>query len=184
MRPSSHAVAAASSLAGAFVGAAVALQLGVVELPGADRSTAQAPAGAPAAAVDASRADGTRPPRSSELRERRATVEALRLLHRWDARRERAWARGDAASLARLYTGRSVAGRRDVALLERYVARGWTVDGTTPRIVDAAVEERAADRVRLRLSEADPGAGPDLHARVVTLVRSTTGWRVGRVTAG
>ena len=38
---------------------------------------------------------------------------ALGVLHLWDARRERAWEREDTASLARLYTARSVAGRRD-----------------------------------------------------------------------
>ncbi len=185
MRPSPHVVAATSSLAGAFVGAAVALQLGVVELPG--RDTAQAPttvAAAPSAGPSDRPSDSARPVPRSEVRERRATVEALRLLHRWDTRRTRAWERGDSVSLARLYTARSLAGRRDVALLERYAARGWSVDGTTPRILDAALELRRDDRVRLRVTEAHPGARTRAQARVVTLVHSTTGWRVERVAAG
>ncbi len=128
--------------------------------------------------------DGSAPVGQSQVRERRATVEALRLLRRWDAHRGRAWERGDPVSLARLYTARSVAGQRDVALLERYAARGWSVEASPARIVSAGVELRGDDRLRLRVSEASPAGRTRTQARVVTLVRSTTGWRVARVTVG
>lgn len=208
MRPSSHVVAAASSLAGAFVGAVVALVLGVVHLgPGPTDARSSEESGAAAALPVSSQEEahgdtgGSGPVPPGEVRERRATVDALQLLHRWDRQRERAWEQGDAALLASLYTPRSGAGRRDVALLERYVARDWAVTGVAPRVHGAELRLRRADRVRLAVTETypalrvraprvpGPGAGgprreaADPHTRVVTLVRAADAWRVERVTA-
>ena len=202
MRPSPPVLAAASSLAGALVGALLALQLGVVELGGAlpvAPAAGVAPAPGPADDVRRQGADARAVP-VEEVRERRATVAALGVLRRWDGRRAQAWTRGDPSLLRPLYTAASRAGRRDVALLEQYAERGWSVRGVQPQVVAAEALTRTSDRVEVRVVERYPdlavdgvtpsvpadGAGPDAsepHVRVVSLVRSPTGWRVERVAA-
>ena len=135
-----------------------------------------------------------------EVRERRDTVAALGVLRRWDGRRARAWTRGEPSLLTPLYTATSRAGRRDVALLEQYAERGWSVRGVRPQVVAAEALTRTSDRVEVRVVERypdvavdaatqpEPGDGSepdasDSQLRVVSLVRSPTGWRVERVAA-
>lgn len=207
MRPSPPVLAAGSSLAGALLGALLALQLGVVELRGAPPSVAPPPA-VPAVSTPGASDDGAAPGSETRevsrevspevLRERRATVAALGVLRRWDDRRARAWTRGDPDLLRPLYTPASQAGRRDVSLLERYAERGWSVRGVHPHVVAAEASTRSSERVRIRVVERYPGvavdgadgsapgvatepAAPGTHVRVVSLVRSPTGWRVARV---
>lgn len=202
MRTSLPVLAAGSSLAGALVGALLALQLGVVELGGAPPvapAAGIAPSPGPPDDVRRQGADGRSMP-VEEVRERRDTVAALGVLRRWDGRRARAWARGEPSLLTPLYTATSRAGRRDVALLEQYAERGWSVRGVHPQVVAAEALTRTSDRVEVRVVERYPdvavdgvtpsvpreGAGPDdstSHVRVVSLVRSPTGWRVERVAA-
>lgn len=202
MRTSLPVLAAGSSLAGALVGALLALLLGVVELGGAPPVAPAVGIAAPPGPPDVARqrrADERAVP-SEELRERRATVAALGVLRRWDGRRARAWTRGEPSLLTPLYTAASRAGRRDVALLERYAERGWSVRGVHPQVVAAEALTRTSDRVEVRvverypdvavegLTQSVPGEragpdGPEPHVRVVSLVSSPTGWRVERVAA-
>lgn len=202
MRTPLPVLAAGSSLVGAVVGALLALQLGVVELGGAPPVVPAAGIARPAGPPDDPRRQGTgeRAAPSEEVRERRATVAALGLLRRWDGDRARAWTRGEPSLLRPLYTATSRAGRRDVALLEQYAERGWSVRGVRPQVVAAEALTRTSDRVEVRVverypdvavdgvarSEPDDGSGPDgsePHVRVVALVRSPTGWKVERVAA-
>lgn len=202
MRPSLPVLAAGSSLAGALLGALLALQLGVVELGGAPPAVPAAGIARPPGPPDDPRRQGVveRAVPSEEVRERRATVAALGVLRRWDGARARAWTRGEPSLLQPLYTAASRAGRRDVALLEQYAERGWSVRGVRPQVVAAEALTRTSDRVEVRVverypdvavdgmgqSEPEDGSGPDgsePHVRVVALVRSPTGWRVERVAA-
>lgn len=172
------------------VGALVGLGtlLGVLTLLVPPGPPAPGPASRAAGAVDVRPAALEQPPPeggqigNSERGARRATVRALAVLHGWDARRGAAWERGDLAGLARLYTARSLAGRRDVALLRRYVERDRPVDGEPPRVLRADLEDGAAGTLRLRVVEqGDAQRRPD--ARVVVLVRRGDDWRVDRVRA-
>lgn len=75
-----------------------------------------------------------------------AAVPALAVLHHWDAARATAWAAGDVLALRRLYTPRSAAGRADVRLLRRYLARGLRVQEMATQVFSARV---LADRPHL-----------------------------------
>ncbi|QCW51094.1 hypothetical protein FE634_13015 [Nocardioides dongxiaopingii] len=102
-----------------------------------------------------------------------------------------AWTTGDTAALARLYTGRSVAGRRDVAMLEAWNARGRRVTEMSTQVL--ALEVVASGRGRLvlevtdRLARAVAG-GTELPADRVSTRRlvlrpggGDAGWRVSAV---
>jgi hypothetical protein len=85
---------------------------------------------------------------------------ALAVLRRWDHRRARAWRRGDATALARLYATGSRTGRRDVADLRRWRRRGLRVAGlrqqvSRVRLVDGRVTDR--DRVALVVTDRTVG---------------------------
>lgn len=58
-----------------------------------------------------------------------AAVAAEAALDGWYADRARAYAAGDRASLAALHAPGSAVGRRDLRVLERYLARGLRVQG-------------------------------------------------------
>ena len=188
------------------LGALLALQLGVVELAGAP----VAPAGR------ASRRRRARPgdPRH-QCGRTRSPVPVERgpgaAGHGRGARRccaaGTAGGRGPGRGASRRCCGRSTppasrAGRRDVALLEQYAERGWSVRGRAPAGGGRARRStRTSDRVEVRVVERYPdlavlgrhaarawGLAPsptrsEPHVRVVTLVRSPTGWRVERVAA-
>lgn len=57
----------------------------------------------------------------------RTEVSVTRVLAGWDRQRAAAWAEGDRRRLRSLYVPGSVAGRRDVAMLTRWQARGLVV---------------------------------------------------------
>jgi hypothetical protein len=72
---------------------------------------------------------------------------AVAVLHAWDRRRAQAWAEGDLAVLRGLYTARSVAGVRDVAMLRRWRGRGLVVRDLTTQVLAARVLEHTGDRI-------------------------------------
>jgi hypothetical protein len=118
---------------------------------------------------------------------------ALDVLHGWDDARSHAWATGDAAALRRLYVAGSAAGRADVRLLRRYLARGLVVRQLRMQVFavrvlrrdDGFLSLRVTDRVaggvavtgrqRLRLPVDRPTA------RTVVLRRVAGEWRVASV---
>ncbi|RLV49116.1 hypothetical protein D9V37_11140 [Nocardioides mangrovicus] len=83
---------------------------------------------------------------------------ALVALHRWDAARARAWASGEPAALRRLYVPGAAAGRADVALLRRYLARGLVVTGMSQQVLAVRVTRAGTDRLVLRVTDRLVGA--------------------------
>ena len=90
-------------------------------------------------------------PRRRGEAERR--VAALAVLRAWDVRRAAAWAAGDEAALAALYTDGSAAGRRDRAMLGRYGARGLRVRGMRMQVLAAKVRTRTTGRIVLVVTD-------------------------------
>lgn len=136
--------------------------------------------------------------RSTPVSRPAAEDRALAVLHAWDVRRSAAWASGDAAALAALYTAGSSAGAADVALLERYTARGLVVRDlrmqllrtrvltVRPRLVELEVTDRLSTAVAARAH--DPAARHRLPAdaattRVLALRRVGDRWVMARVSA-
>jgi hypothetical protein len=83
----------------------------------------------------------------------RRRVAALAVLGAWDVRRAAAWAAGDEAALAALYTDGSAAGRRDRAMLGRYGARGLRVRGMRMQVLAGKVLSRTAGRIVLVVTD-------------------------------
>ena len=83
----------------------------------------------------------------------RRRVAALAVLGAWDVRRAAAWAAGDEAALAALYTDGSAAGRRDRAMLGRYGARGLRVRGMRMQVLAGKVRSRTAGRIVLMATD-------------------------------
>ena len=126
--------------------------------------------------------------------ETRPTAEALSLLREWDHRRARAWADGDTAALAGLYTRGSRTGSHDRAMLAAYAARGLRVTGLRTQVLNATLRSWAPGRITLEITDRVVGA----HAvgrgvriplprdrpstRVISLRRVSGQWRVGEVT--
>jgi hypothetical protein len=122
-------------------------------------------------------------------------LDPLAVVHTWDRRRAAAWAHADPRALARLYTLGSRAGRRDVAALEAYAARGLRVVGMHRQVLGLHVVHesgrRLVVRVRGRVVDAVavgrggsvglPTARPASYRTV--LRRTTAGWKVREVTA-
>lgn len=96
--------------------ALVAVLAAVVALlwPGRPPGASEPPRPAPAAST----------PESASLR-------AVRVVERWQEARSRAYAVGDEGALRRLFVTGSSAGRRDVAILRAYAARGVRLRLTT-----------------------------------------------------
>ena len=125
-----------------------------------------------------------------------ASPPPVEVLRAWDARRADAWARGDLATLASLYTPGSVAGRHDVAMLRSWSARGLVVQRLGTQLL--AVEEVAHTRSTWRLRVTDrlvgglavgPGVRRELprdgaSTRTVRLRLVDGAWRVTSVTPG
>ena len=78
------------------------------------------------------------------------------MLRAWDAQRAEAWARGDPRRLAALYTPGSVAGRRDVAMLRAWAARGLVVRRLRTQLL--AVHELARTAVDLDAAGSPTGS--------------------------
>lgn len=131
-------MAARGGTAVAVAGTALAAALAAALLlsGSAGGQSGSAPAGSPAATV--STGDPADP---------------LAVLHAWDAARAAAWAGGDAAALRALYLPSADAGRRDVALLSRYRARGLSVQGMRMQTLRAQILELSAARMRIRVVE-------------------------------
>jgi hypothetical protein len=119
---------------------------------------------------------------------------ALGVLRGWDARRAAAWATGDPALLARLYTRGSTAGAADLDLLRRYRARGLVVRDmrmqllrvrvltSRPRLVVLEVTDRLAFAVAFAPpSRARPLPRDVATAHEVVLRRVGGEWRMARV---
>ncbi|GAA1150001.1 hypothetical protein [Nocardioides aquiterrae] len=116
------------------------------------------------------------------------------VLHAWDERRAAAWSAGDAAGLRTLYTSGSVAGRRDVAMLRVWTARGLRVAGMRTQLLRVSVRAQAPARLVLEVTDrviggvAVPGAVPLPRDRptghVVTFRRVAGEWRVSSVRSG
>ena len=171
--------------------ALAALVAGVVGVVGAGdgRSPAARTTEGAAAPEAGARAPDGRP----STRGRQAA--ALAVLRAWDGRRAAAWAAGDEDALAALYTDGSAAGRRDRAMLRRYVARGLRVRRLRMQVLAGSVRSREAGRIVLvvtdRLAHAVAvGRGVRLELprdrasrRTVVLRRVAGEWRVARVRA-
>jgi hypothetical protein len=74
-----------------------------------------------------------------------APTPPLEVLRGWDARRAGAWADGDVRALRALYVPGSRTGRRDAAMLRRYVGRGLVVTGLTTQVLEVGRVRREAD---------------------------------------
>lgn len=82
-----------------------------------------------------------------------AAVRALVVLRDWDRARARAWGRGDPRALSRLYADGSVAGRRDVAMLRRWSARGLRVRGMSMQLLGVRLQARTPRRIVLVVTD-------------------------------
>ena len=82
-----------------------------------------------------------------------ARSQALDVLHGWDDARSHAWARGDVAALRRLYVAGSAAGRADVRLLRRYLARGLVVRQLRMQVFAVHVIRRDVGILRVRVTD-------------------------------
>jgi len=78
-------------------------------------------------------------------------VDALEVLHAWDARRELAWAAVDATALRSLYVRGSGAGRADLRLLRAYATRGLVVRRMVTQVFAARVLHREQSQMRLQV---------------------------------
>lgn len=118
------------------------------------------------------------------------------MLREWDRRREAAWIAADEEALSRLYVRDAVAGRRDVALLRRWTARGAHVAALEPQVLEVRVVRHAPRRLVLRVTDRlalvvaridgavtrTPGGRPS--TRLIGLRRGpevTSPWRVASV---
>jgi len=166
---------AARLVMGLLVGLTCALVVASVVVAFGGRAEPRPVIASPADSPDAQRPAGS--PR-----------EALR---RWDKRRAAAWEAGDVTSLGELYTPRSGAGHRDVAMLEAWCARGLRVTRMTTQVLSLAVAHADSRRLILRVSDrlVDVRAGllalpRDAEStRRIELRRAPGGrWRVASVT--
>jgi hypothetical protein len=78
---------------------------------------------------------------------------AREVLREWDRRREAAWAAADEKGLAALYVPDARAGRRDVALLRRWTARGARITRLQPQVLTLRVLRDAPRRLVVRLTD-------------------------------
>jgi hypothetical protein len=84
---------------------------------------------------------------------RTPVTRAAQVLHAWDHARAAAWARGDAAVLADLYTPRSPAGARDVAELRQWRERGLRVVGLHQQVAELRVVRHRPGRLVVRVTD-------------------------------
>lgn len=119
-----------------------------------------------------------------------ATTRALSALRAWDTRRARAWAAADPQALARLYAPTSRTGRRDVADLRCWMARGLRVVGlrqqveaarvvqATARVVVVVVTDRTVDGLAVGRGRRTAVPASAWAAHRIRLVRTDGRWRV------
>lgn len=114
------------------------------------------------------------------------------VVHAWDVRRSAAWAAGDPAALARLYTPTSPAGAADVAMLRAWHARGLRVEDLRMQLLAVETRRRTPDRLVVVVSDrlasgVAVGAGvrqplprDAVSTRRLVLVRVAGEWRVAQ----
>ena len=136
---------------------------------------------------------GHEPPPTAVPASAPARSPVLDVLHGWDGARSRAWATGDVAALRRLYVAGSAAGRADIRLLRRYLARGLVVRRLRMQVFSVQVMQRADGILRFRVTDRVAGgvavAGRQRlrlpvdrpTARTVVLRRVAGEWRVASV---
>ena len=108
-----------------------------------------------------------------------SAVVAIEVLRDWDARRSRAWARGDVEGLRRLYAPRSRSGRHDRAALASYVDRGLRVTGLRSQLLAVEVDRQTGRRLVLRVNDRVTSAVARGRGRSVVLPRDEpSSWRV------
>jgi len=107
---------------------------------------------------------------------------AVRLLHGWDLRRSRAYARASVPALRDLYVDR--AGVADVRLLRAYAARGYRVAGMRMQLLDVSVLAHAPQRWRLRVTDRLDGAVAVGEGRRTALPRDRASTRVVQLVRG
>ena len=117
-------------------------------------------------------------------------VHALEVLHEWDVRRARAWARTDPDALRGLYVRGSGAGRADVRLMRAYRARGLVVRRLVTQVFSVRVLPSDGTALRVRVFDRVAGGevlehgamGPLRSSRPVTRIiafrRDAGTWRV------
>lgn len=107
------------------------------------------------AAMSAGPAVPSAPGRAGEDTRPAAAAErfAVRVLHDWDSRRAKAWAQGDQEALSGLYAPGASAGRADVALLRRYIARGLVVLDLRMQVLRARVLVARPDRLEMEVTD-------------------------------
>ena len=132
-------------------------------------------------------------PEARSASTRSELVEALEVLHKWDVRRARAWARADLDALGGLYVRGSGAGRADVRMLRAYRARGLVVRRLVTQVFAvrvlrsdmAALQVRVFDRVAggevLDHGDVVPLRSSPPATRTITFHRGAGGWRVADV---
>ena len=130
-------------LVGALCGVAVACALVLLE-PSSGPSGLSGPSGPVAARSSAPDRPAGAVPAVDGPRE---------VLRVWDAARERAWTSGDPEALRRLYTPRSLAGRRDVAMLEAWSARGVRLTTLSTQVLRLQVVDERERRLVLVLTD-------------------------------
>ena len=121
-------------------------------------------------------------------------VTALEVLHEWDARRARAWARADLDALRALYVRGSGAGRADVRLLHAYQRRGVVVRRMVTQVFAVRVLRSSGSALQMRVFDRVAGGrvldhGGDVEplrssppkARTITFHREAGTWRVAEV---
>jgi hypothetical protein len=120
-------------------------------------------------------------------------VEALDVLHDWDVRRARAWARADPDALSALYVRASGAGRADVRLLRAYGAHGLVVRRLVTQVFAVRVLHGSSTYLRLRVFDRVAGGEvvEDGHkarldssppvTRTITFRLDAGNWRVAEV---
>ena len=114
---------------------------------------------------------------------------ATEVLASWDADRSAAWAAGDVRRLESLYTPGSVAGERDVAMLQRWRDRDLVVTGLRMQVLSLGVVSRSEDHLvlavvdRVARAEVDGVALPEdaPTARTLVLRRVDGEWLVSAV---
>lgn len=117
-------------------------------------------------------------PADADPVETRSTAEAIAALRAWDHRRAQAWADGDEAALAGIYTPGSRTGRHDRAMLAAYAARGLRVTGLRTQVLSATLLSRAPGRVRLEVVDRMVGAHAVGRGRRIALPRDRPSERV------
>lgn len=110
-------------------------------------------------------------------------------LREWDAERAAAWRTGDLERLGALYLDRARAGRRDLAMLRAWKARGARLETLTTQVLAVDPVQVGARRVVLRVTdrvrEVRVGTqrlgGDHPTTRRIELVLRGGHWRVARV---